>query len=434
MLFDVKNYLFNEISQSIGKEKKTIVVAMSGGVDSSTVAALLNDIGHKVIGITLQLYDHGIAINKKGACCAGIDIYDAQMAAQHIGIPHYVFNYESTFREDVIIPFADSYISGKTPIPCILCNQKIKFRDLLKASVDLNADYMATGHYISRKFFDNRYCLYKGIDDHKDQSYFLFSTTQDQINKSIFPLGSIHKNQTRDLAKEYGLVVADKSDSQDICFVPNGDYRKIVLDVYPESKKIGEIKFIDGNIIGTHEGIINYTVGQRKGLNISYKEPLYVLEIDKVSNTITVGPREFLKKRFILVQIINWLDNDDWNEYECDVKLRYTQKTTKARILSLVQFNKLLNENNIQDLYKDYKNSQFYSEIISNKNINLNSDYEINPKISSKMNYIQNNDNNEYNIVIELFEDYFGITPGQACVFYNNDRLLGGGWIISSLQ
>jgi len=282
-------------------ERKTIVVAMSGGVDSSVVAAMLHEQGHDVIGITLQLYDHGMALQKKGACCAGQDIYDAKMVADRLGIPHYVFDYESKFKQEVIDDFADSYLNGETPLPCVKCNQSVKFHDLLKAAKELKADALATGHYIQKIINGNRAEMHKGFDENKDQSYFLFATTKEQLDYLMFPLGGQTKEETRALAEKYNLEVANKPDSQDICFVPNGNYRDIITKLRPGSDKAGKFIHIDGYEIGDHKGIINYTVGQRKGLGISFGSPLYVIKIDPEENKVYVGPEsDLVKTKFTL--------------------------------------------------------------------------------------------------------------------------------------
>lgn len=354
-------------------EKSKIVVAMSGGVDSTTVAALLHDAGHDVIGVTLQLYDHGVAVNKKGACCAGIDIYDAQMAAEKIGIPHYVFNYEGIFYDAVMKPFAESYARGETPIPCILCNQKVKFRDLFAAANDLDADYMATGHYVQRKItHDGRAELHKAADHDKDQSYFLFTTTQNQLNRLLFPLGILNKSDTRMLAEYYGLSVANKPDSQDICFVPNGNYRDIVARILPETTKAGDIILEnDGSVIGKHNGVMNYTVGQRRGIAISHTEPLYVLKIDAEKNQVIVGARDKLSGQKLEIIDMNWLNKEALAHCDIKVRLRSTHQGVSATI-----------------------------------------------------NFVDDSA-----IVLLHEEGYFGITPGQACVVYDDNCVLGGGWI-----
>jgi tRNA-specific 2-thiouridylase len=354
--------------------RKKIVVAMSGGVDSSTVAALLHEQGHEVIGITLQLYDHGIALEKKGACCAGQDIYDAQMAAEKIGIPHYVLNYESIFKQSVIEDFADSYLRGETPIPCVRCNQKVKFQDLFKVAKDLGADSLATGHYVRKVVADSKSQLHKGIDHSKDQSYFLFTTTQKQLDFLEFPLGGFKKEETRVLAKQFGLEIADKPDSQDICFVPNGNYAKVIEKLRPEAFAVGEVIDISGNVLGYHNGIVNYTIGQRRGLGISNGQPLYVIKIKPETNQVVVGFKEDLNATWLKVSEINWLGDEEissGSKIECMVKLRSAHKGINATV--------------------HFTNSQ--------------------------------------NAKVELSKPYAGITPGQACVMYQGERMLGGGWI-----
>lgn len=359
-------------------ERKTVVVAMSGGVDSSVVAAMLHQAGHKVIGITLQLYDHGLALKKKGACCAGQDIYDARIVADTLGFPHYIFDYESKFKQRVIDDFADSYIRGETPLPCVRCNQSVKFTDLLKAAKELNADALATGHYVRKIVNNNISELHKGISEEKDQSYFLFSTTQEQLDYLMFPLGGYTKAQTRQLAKEFNLEVADKPDSQDICFVPEGNYRDIINKIRPEASKPGRFIHTDGYDLGEHKGIINYTIGQRKGLGLASKEPLYVIKIDPETNTVYVGAKSSLVKSRFLLKDTNWLASDrDIDNLEVRVKIRSTNNAgTLARLSS---------EDNGQ-------------------------------------------------ICVTLLEEEKAVTPGQACVFYEGTRVLGGGWITRNIE
>ncbi len=282
-------------SNTSNNNKKLIVVAMSGGVDSSAVAAMLCYQGYQVIGITLQLYDHGIATNKKNSCCAGQDIYDAKMVANKLNIPHYILDYETRFKDEVIDDFADSYLRGETPLPCVKCNQSVKFKDLLKVAQDLNADYLATGHYVRKIYGVYGAELHTGIDEKKDQSYFLFATTKEQLNYLHFPLGELTKEETRSIATQFELNIANKPDSQDICFVPDGDYRKVITKIRPNSQEAGKILHIDGFELGQHNGIINYTIGQCRGLNIYFHEALYVVKIDPVSKNIYVGPESCLK-------------------------------------------------------------------------------------------------------------------------------------------
>lgn len=352
-----------------------IVVAMSGGVDSSVVAAKLKGEGYDVVGITLQLYDHGLALEKKGACCAGQDIYDASKAAETIGIPHYVLNYESLFKESVMDDFAESYLRGETPIPCVRCNQSVKFRDLYKVAKDLNADALATGHYIQRKEGSDGPELHQAIDKTKDQSYFLFATTKEQLEYLHFPLGGNDKTTTRTLAKQYGLEIADKPDSQDICFVPNGNYASVIEKLRPGALDPGKIIHIDGTELGEHDGIINFTIGQRKGLKIAWHEPLYVIKIDPDTHQVIVGPDTALNSQTITIKDINWLGHNTLNKdgQNVTVKLRSTHKGAHATL------------------------------------------------------YPHDNDNRQ--LVVKLHTPERAITPGQACVIYDNERVLGGGWI-----
>ena len=355
----------------LGK-KSTIVVAMSGGVDSSTVAAMLNEQGHKVIGITLQLYDHGVAVNKKGACCAGQDIYDAKMVADQLNIPHYILDYESRFKKSVIDDFADSYLRGETPLPCVRCNQSVKFKDLLKMAKELGADGLATGHYVRK--IEGKYGseLHTGIDPSKDQSYFLFATTQEQLDYLHFPIGGLSKQETRTIASKFALDVADKPDSQDICFVPNGNYREIVSKLHPSSNQKGKILHVDGFELGEHNGIINYTIGQRKGLGISSSEPLYVIKIDAANNIVYVGPESELNSTEFIIKEVNWLDSEISPEgLEVTVKIRSTRPPTPAMVYSL----------------------------------------------------------GGDRVLVKLLSSEKAVTPGQACVIYSDTRVLGGGWI-----
>ena len=350
-----------------------VIVAMSGGVDSSTVAALLVELGYNVVGVTLQLYDHGLAIAKPGACCAGQDIYDAKNVSGKLGIPHYVLNYENRFKASVIDDFADSYIRGETPLPCVRCNQSVKFTDLIEVSKKLKADALVTGHYVRRIQGIDRTELHSAVDPKKDQSYFLFATTQNQLDYLHFPLGNISKEETRYHAKRLGIEIADKKDSQDICFVPNGRYADFVAKIRPNVNTEGKIMHVDGFEMGQHSGIINYTIGQRKGLGISYTEPLYVIKIDPKTNTVFVGPESALEKHEFIINDVNLL-GDISEDQEFLVKVRSTHDGVYAKIKKHKDVNKML---------------------------------------------------------IHMCQSHKAITPGQACVIYDNTRVMGGGWICS---
>ena len=355
-----------------------VVVAMSGGVDSSVVAAKLADEGYDVVGVTLQLYDHGAALAKKGACCAGIDIHDARRVAEEKGFPHYVLDYENIFKDAVIDEFADSYLAGATPVPCIRCNERVKFKDLLETARDLDADCMATGHYIQRKLGAQGVELHSAADASRDQSYFLFSTTTEQLDYLRFPLGHLpNKGATRALAAAYGLAVADKPDSQDICFVPNGDYVSVIEKLRPGAAEPGKILHVDGRVLGTHNGVIQYTIGQRRGLGIGgLSDPLYVVKLDVDNKQVVVGPKELLATRIIPVREINWLGNEPMaarDEWHLAVKVRSTRPPRDAIIRPT------------------------------------------GPESAE----------------VELLAPEEGVSPGQACVFYDpkGSRIYGGGWI-----
>jgi tRNA-specific 2-thiouridylase len=355
-----------------------VVVAMSGGVDSSVVAAQLASEGYDVVGVTLQLYDHGAALAKKGACCAGIDIHDARRVAEEMGFPHYVLDYENIFKDAVIDEFADSYLAGATPVPCIRCNERVKFKDLLETAKDLDADCMATGHYIQRKMGQQGPELHAAADAGRDQSYFLFSTTPEQLSFLRFPLGHLpSKDDTRALAAKHNLVVADKPDSQDICFVPNGDYASVIEKLRPGAAAPGEVVHADGRVLGAHRGVIHYTIGQRRGLGIGgLDEPLYVVKLDVDARQVVVGPKSMLATRVVPVREINWLGDapfDSQPEWELSVKVRSTRPPREAVIRPV---------------------SATEAEV-------------------------------------ELIVPEAGVSPGQACVFYdpNGSRIFGGGWI-----
>ncbi|MEM9787242.1 MAG: tRNA 2-thiouridine(34) synthase MnmA [Pseudomonadota bacterium] len=355
-----------------------VVVAMSGGVDSSVVAAKLAEEGYDVVGVTLQLYDHGAALTKKGACCAGRDIHDARRVAEEMGFPHYVLDYENTFREAVMDEFADSYLGGATPVPCIRCNERVKFKDLLETARDLDADCMATGHYIQRKIGAEGAELHAAADPTKDQSYFLFSTTQEQLDFLRFPLGHhASKDETRALAAKYGLSVADKPDSQDICFVPNGDYAAVIEKLRPGAAEPGDIVDTRGTVLGNHKGVIHYTIGQRRGLGIGgLADPLYVVKLDVDAKQVVVGPKDMLATRRVPVREINWIGDGkltDMAERQIAVRVRSTRPPTDAILRPI----------------------------------------------------------SETEAEVELLVAEQGVSPGQACVFYDPDstRILGGGWI-----
>ena len=355
-----------------------VVVAMSGGVDSSVVAAMLAEEGYDVVGVTLQLYDHGAALAKKGACCAGIDIHDARRVAEDMGFPHYVLDYENVFKDAVIDEFADSYLGGATPVPCIRCNERVKFKDLLETAKDLEADCMATGHYIQRMIGANGPELHAAADASKDQSYFLFSTTPEQLDYLRFPLGHLpSKEATRELAEKYGLRVANKPDSQDICFVPDGDYASVIRKLRPEAADPGDIVDTDGRVLAKHDGVINYTIGQRRGLGIGgLAEPLYVVRLDADQKQVVVGPKAMLATRTVPIKEVNWLGDEAFTsrtELPVAVRVRSTRPPVDAILRPLTATTG----------------------------------------------------------EVELLVAEEGVSPGQACVFYDPDssRIFGGGWI-----
>jgi tRNA-specific 2-thiouridylase len=359
-----------------------VVVAMSGGVDSSVVAALMKAEGYDVVGVTLQLYDHGEAVGRKGACCAGQDIQDARRVADRLQIPHYVLDYESRFAKAVMGEFADSYLQGETPVPCIACNQKIKFHDLLETASGLGAAALATGHYVKSTPGAVGWELYRAADKERDQSYFLFATTRKQLSFLRFPLGGLDKDETRKLARKFGLGVAEKSDSQDICFVPTGRYTQVIERLRPGAAEAGNIVHVDGRVLGRHGGIINYTIGQRKGIGVAAQEPLYVLRLDAAAREVVVGPREALRTRSIRLRDVNWLGDEPLEVFAAGggdilARIRSSGPLQPARLII-----------------------------------------------------------DEDGAAVDLAHGEDGVSPGQACVFYAADgggeRLLGGGWIKSA--
>ncbi len=371
------------VRQAVGlPQGARVVAAMSGGVDSTVVAALLHKAGYDVVGVTLQLYDHGEALKKKGACCAGQDIHDARLAADLIGIPHYVLDYENRFKDAVIDQFADSYLKGQTPVPCIRCNQTVKFRDLLDVARDLGAEAMATGHYVRRATHGNRSQMRKAVDHSRDQSYFLFATTQNQLDYLRFPLADLEKPQVRGVAASLGLRIAAKPDSQDICFVPTGDYRTLIDRLRPQGREAGDIVHMDGRVLGRHSGITDYTIGQRRGLNVAVGEPLFVVKLDPDHRRVIVGPREALLTARLTLEETNWLgDQATIEEAARDgapvlARVRSTRQPSPAHLAFI---------------------------------------------------------DGAVQVVFDQGEE--GVAPGQACVLYDpadDERVLGGGFIQST--
>jgi tRNA-specific 2-thiouridylase len=361
-----------------------VVVAMSGGVDSSVVAALVKHAGYDVVGVTLQLYDHGAATHRSGSCCAGQDIHDARQVAAKLGIPHYVLDYEARFREAVMEPFAESYAHGETPIPCVACNQTVKFADLLATAHELGAAAMATGHYVRSRVVGGRRALFRPVDLARDQSYFLFATTREQLEFLRFPLGDLTKEETRAVARELGLAVAEKRDSQDICFVPHGRYTDVVEKLKPGAVRPGEIVHVDGRVLGRHEGVIRYTVGQRRGLGIASGAPLFVVRLDAENARVVVGPREAMVTRSLVLRDLNWIGEGAFeaatgHDLPVFARVRSTRPPGPAALAVL-----------------------------------------------------------DGAPIVHLAGEETGVAPGQACVLYDGDgadaRILGGGIIAARLD